>query len=771
MFSRAACARSGAALVLVISSALSNDVSAQTATPAPAGQSAPKDPRTEEEPLRIEDRVEVTATRGSIDTDMSPASSAVVLRDELERRDVTSVDQALTPVEGVYAYRQRGLADNEAGVGMRGFSGRGGGQSRVLILLDGQPLNNSYTGAVNWTAVPLGEVDRVEVVRGPFSSLYGGNAMGGVVNILTRPIERRSAELYTQVGTHNTWTYSLRGGTRLFERLGVGFSYEGQRTGGYPAQEVLRPATDSTAAGGIPVAGPARYLTRTGTVNYGVGLRGDNHYERYGLRARTEYTFGPQTFGSFQFVRQANDYGWGPYTTWIRTADGQSLDSGAVVFQDEGVGKRLTVAPSNYLGVVGGGSSNLYQTQLLRSTTSRGQWRFQGGVLDAPLDRSSSPGTTATLDGGPGTFTGQSNRGVFVNGQWSTALGSTHGITVGSDLRHDQAAITVFPTTDYLAIGSASPRDTFSSGKAVTTAAYAQDQVAFSDNLQLTLGARLDYWRTYGGESQPAANLGTVPFDSRADRGLTGKVALVYRVAPGSVLRTSVGTSFRSPSVFDLYRDLRLSSGQLLLGNPALEPERLTSWEGGLRQDLGGAVSIEAAYYENRVRDLIQRSIDLIADPTGLTSRHVNAGQARTRGVELGVTLRPSPWLTAKPTYTFTDAEIVRNDAAPATVGKQPTFVPRHVAAGTITAIVPRLTVTGTGRYESAVFALDTNTDTTKGVPGSYDEFFEVDLAANLELTGRLTVHVAAENLFDRRHYLFYRNPGRLVMGGLRLRY
>src|SRR5688500_3392176 len=166
----------------------------------------------------LNESVIVTATRGAADRDTSPASSAVITREAIERRAVTAVDQALAPVEGVYAYRVRGLADNEAGIGMRGFSGRRSGQARVLVLVDGQPINNGYTGAVNWTALTLADVDRVEVVRGPFSSLYGGSAMGGVVNVLTRPIDGRSAELFTQVGGNQTVTASARGNVRLWAR-------------------------------------------------------------------------------------------------------------------------------------------------------------------------------------------------------------------------------------------------------------------------------------------------------------------------------------------------------------------------------------------------------------------------------------------------------------------------------------------------------------------------------------------------------------------------
>ncbi len=750
-------------LAIPVTNAFAQSPSSPPAAPPADAQAA--------KPIRIEESVEVTGTRGAVDRDKSPVSSTVVLRSDLERRDVITVDQALTTVEGVYGYRQRGVTDNEAGIGMRGFSGRAGGQSRVLVLLDGQPLNNSYTGAVNWTAIPLGEVDRVEVVRGPFSSLYGGNAMGGVVNILTRPIEQRSFDFSGQYGTHETANYSVRAGARFFGRLGLGGSYEGLRTGGYPTQEVLRPATDSTPAGGVQVTGVTRHLTRIGAVNYAVGLRGDNTYDRHNVRGRAEYAFDAKTFASAQYIRQSNTFGWDDYTTPVRSADGQLLDSGNVVFQDNGVWKRITLAPTNYLGVVGGGSSNLYQAQLLRSSAARGEFRVQGGVLDAPRDRTGTPGTAATLAGGAGSYSLQRNRGAYGSAQWSRVFAARHSITAGVDARHDRASVSTFSTPDYIDGGNFSPRETYATGSAMTWAVFGQDAFAVSDRVQLTFGGRYDSWRTFDGESQKAVNLPAEPFVERSEGAVTGKVALVFRMREGTMVRTSVGTAFRSPTVFDLYRDTRLASGSLLLGNAALEPEKMTSWEVGIRQAAGDRVSIDAAYYDNRIRNLVFRSVDLAFDPTGLTSRNRNAGRATTRGVELAVTARPQSWLTIRPTYTFTDAVIARNDPAPLTVGKQIPFVPRHVAAGTVSGVVKQLTLTGTARYQTAVFALDTNADTTKGVPGSYDEFFEVDLATNYRVSRHLTVSVSGENLLDRRYYLFYRNPGRVVMAGLRVGY
>jgi outer membrane receptor protein involved in Fe transport len=174
------------------------------------------------EPLKT--TITVTGTRTATELDRTPVSTSLITRDELDTRGVNQVDQVLSGTEGVSAYRTKGPADNDFGVGMRGFSGRGG-QSRTLILLDGQPLNDSYTGAVNWSMLPVSEFERVEVVRGPFSSLYGGNAMGGVINLITRPVERRHLELSGQFGAHRTTAYSLHATDRFFNRLGLSFGY------------------------------------------------------------------------------------------------------------------------------------------------------------------------------------------------------------------------------------------------------------------------------------------------------------------------------------------------------------------------------------------------------------------------------------------------------------------------------------------------------------------------------------------------------------------
>jgi iron complex outermembrane receptor protein len=187
-------------------------------------------------PFVLKQSVTVTATRGELPTDQAPVSLSIVTSRQMASRRIQLLDQALNTAPGLFAFRGKGVQDTNAGIGMRGFAGRGSGQARFLVLAGGQPLNDSYTGQVHWTLFPIEEVDRVEIVRGGFSSLYGGNAMGGVINILTKPVTRRQAELYGQLGSQSTVRYGARVAGRFRQRLGLSLAYDRLQSGGYPTQ-------------------------------------------------------------------------------------------------------------------------------------------------------------------------------------------------------------------------------------------------------------------------------------------------------------------------------------------------------------------------------------------------------------------------------------------------------------------------------------------------------------------------------------------------------
>lgn len=121
----------------------------------------------------------VTANRGTHPGD-APTSVAVVSGDELDRRNVTGLDEALPFAQGV--------TFNAGQMDIRGSSGlsRGVG-SRVLMLLDGHRTLGGVTSAIDFEVLPILDVERIEIVKGPHSTLWGTNALGGVVNVITRP--------------------------------------------------------------------------------------------------------------------------------------------------------------------------------------------------------------------------------------------------------------------------------------------------------------------------------------------------------------------------------------------------------------------------------------------------------------------------------------------------------------------------------------------------------------------------------------------------------
>ncbi|MDE2754499.1 MAG: TonB-dependent receptor [Gemmatimonadota bacterium] len=124
--------------------------------------------------------VTVTANRGNAQPGEAPVSVAVIGGDELRRRDVTSLDEALPYAPGV--------TFNAGQMDIRGSSGiaRGVG-SRVLMLVDGHRVLGGVGSAIDFGLLPILDVERIEIVKGPHSTLFGTNAMGGVVNVITRP--------------------------------------------------------------------------------------------------------------------------------------------------------------------------------------------------------------------------------------------------------------------------------------------------------------------------------------------------------------------------------------------------------------------------------------------------------------------------------------------------------------------------------------------------------------------------------------------------------
>src|SRR3990167_8355694 len=134
--------------------------------------------------------VVVTATRASITLSDAPAAVTVVNAKNIETKNASRLGDVLDQVPSLYL-RGGALGQSQGTIGTSGMSLRGIDQTKTLILLDGQPIQDASSGKVNWRVPFVEDIARVEVVPGAFSALYGSNAIGGVVNIITKQPDKR----------------------------------------------------------------------------------------------------------------------------------------------------------------------------------------------------------------------------------------------------------------------------------------------------------------------------------------------------------------------------------------------------------------------------------------------------------------------------------------------------------------------------------------------------------------------------------------------------
>jgi outer membrane cobalamin receptor len=169
-------------------------------------------PRLVLRPAPLVDTVTVTASRGG-ERLGTAASTTVLTSAELLNSAAGSLDDALRNTPGFSLFRRsssRVSNPTTQGVTLRGVSGSGA--SRTMVLADGLPLNDAFGSWVYWNKVPQAAIERVEIVRGATGDLYGADALGGVVQVLTFSPGRTRVRATVEAGSHSTARASGFGG-------------------------------------------------------------------------------------------------------------------------------------------------------------------------------------------------------------------------------------------------------------------------------------------------------------------------------------------------------------------------------------------------------------------------------------------------------------------------------------------------------------------------------------------------------------------------------
>ncbi len=234
--------------------------------------------------------INVTATRMSRTMDQTLAAVTVITREDIEKSQARDITQLLDGAQGVTMNSTGGLGKT-AGIRLRGTS-----SNQVLMLIDGVRIGSATLGTVAFQDIPLAQIERIEIVRGPRSQLYGADAMGGVIQIFTRkgkPGGQVTAD--AEYGSHNTARVAL-GIAGTMDSLEYSLGLADLQTDGFNALKNNNPDKDGYSNRSL--SGHLGYRFSSGLKLSVTGLRakGENEYDS---------AWGPANFYDSDFLQQS----------------------------------------------------------------------------------------------------------------------------------------------------------------------------------------------------------------------------------------------------------------------------------------------------------------------------------------------------------------------------------------------------------------------------------------------------------------------------------
>jgi len=700
--------------------------------------------------------VVVTATRTSATLSDAPAAVTVVNAQDIETKNASRLGDVLDQVPSLYL-RGGALGQSQGTIGTSGMSLRGIDQTKILILLDGQPIQDAGSGKVNWRVPFIEDIARVEVVPGAFSALYGSNAIGGVINIITKQPDKREFTAKIKKGWSDAGgeDASIYFRDKMDNGLGIvaGLSYQ-SRDNYVNEFIVATPCTPSaTCPAGTTVTGAQAITTREGVPAYLLGDMGTTPWNSTNATAKLFYDLNARDKIYAGINHQETNQEHTQFNSYIRNAiTSASVSSGALNTN----GQRFNL------------NFNTFSFLPLHEATTRYFVGYDGTIgndylLKADLGKIERTynftlaGTTATWNSGAGTLSDTPNDGLDGTVQLSFPLGNNHLMVTGLALHQDSVNQQIYALSNWRDPGSKTAVNSGYNGHSTTTSIFAQDEISAKDALKVYLGGRWDNWETRGDNFSVVAPVGSTLYPTRSVSAFSPKVSAVYKPAETTVLRASFGKSFRAPTNQDLYVTTT-SRGRTTAGDPNLQPERGTTWEVGGEFRFTENTKVTATYYDTRLSSLIY-----LMQVSATNSLRINAGKAKINGIELGATAKLAKWLELDANYAYIDSKILENTTDPLSVGKRLTDSPRNIAGIGLTAQQGAWSGTLNARYVSHIFWNAQNTDIVEGVPGSYDAHTMVNAKLGYAFSRMVKGSVAINNLLDKKAYSYFLLPGRNV--------
>lgn len=694
--------------------------------------------------------VVITATAKPTEVADAPAAVTLVQRQDLDARTVSRPADALKSVPSLYTGPQADGQINRSSGGSGSVTLRGIPGARTLVMLDGQSVLGANSGSINWRTINVDELERIEVVPGPFSSLYGSGAIGGVINMITKQPDRQEfiARWKRGYGDAAGDDLSVFFRDKMSNGLGLQLSASQISRKDYAGDQVV--VTPSSGAAGTAVTGAVPTQTATGQTAYQVGTKGLSPWQQDNLGLKLTFDLDARSrlyasVGQAEFTESRQ-----PYDSWLRNASGGVVSSGTLGIN----GQRVVLQESAFVNTVN------------RQLTRRQEIGYDGMLgserkLKLSVARITDDARSQVITSGQSVASGSGRLSLTPSettdllAQISEGLGDKAFLIYGLAYRRAEVSQRHWGLSNWNESGTQTTLNEGYDGRSATTSLYGQLEWHALAPLTVYLGGRFDQWTTSGSYFKNTAPTVNAVYAERQESAFSPKVSGVYKLTPALALRASLGQSFLAPGNLDLY-SRSFHGPNTFLNDPALKPERGTSWEiGGLWQATPD-VSTGLTYFESRLTDMI-----VLKQIATNTRQYVNIGEAKVRGIEWTGKVQWTPHLRLDTNYSWIDATTVQNDADPASVGKRLTSVPQEQFYAGLTAERGAWSGTIDLRYTGKVYANTDNTDTATGVYGAYDPYTWVNAKVGYRLNRRLSINLGVTNLTDRKVYQSILMPGR----------
>jgi iron complex outermembrane recepter protein len=735
---------------------------------------------------KLIESITVTGAREHLDLDV-PAPIASKTFEDLRTQNLVNPEDALRYVPNL-TIRKRYIGDRNALIGGRSFSTLQA--PRGLVLMDGYLLSN-FLGrfdAPRWNMISPEEIDRVDVLYGPFSALYPGNSIGTTVQVRTRrPDERELSvrttafgENFNQYGRHEDFSgYQASGffGDRFDNGAWFSLAANHQDSTSHPMQYFTVSQSASGQFPALPAAGTPTPVTgvifdtdpfgrRRAVFGASGGAIDHTIQNQWKLRGGYALTDWLEAEG---FVAEWRNDTENENRTFMRDTSGQEVWQGRVIA--DGI---VFDVPAAALAPSTRDERHVQWGTTLRTTRDTGwnasavfsEYRIaEDSTLQAntpdPFAAGGGPGTNSERDGtGWHTFEVQ---GVYTpsDGDWT---GGAHTLAFGYHRNDYRLESPIYETSDWRSRAGVLAQD--ARGATNLQALYAQDAWALAERWVLTLGVRYEDWEASDG-FQFVRGLDPKNYPSRTERKWSPKASLSFRPDEAWQVRLSAGRGVRFPTVAELFLGA-VTSTQIVVNDPNLKPEISDSVDLSVEYQPGFG-RVRVSLFQDDVQDTIwnQNNAFVFRSPSIVQ----NIDRVRTRGVETAFSIAEVgiETLSLEGSIAYAEARILENANHPDYVGNWWPRVPDW--RGNLQAVwrpSPSWLASLGFRYSGKTFGRlendDINGDTYGGISrvSSWDGRVAYTMANGTELA------LGIDNITNDRSYQSHPYPSRTAFAEVR---